>query len=189
MSDPGKTILSCNTLFLDRDGVINKELPGNYVKTTGEFEFEKGALEALHILSEFFERILIVTNQRGIGIGVMSEDDLRIIHANMMEEISNHGGRIDGIYHAPDSDRSSEGRKPHPAMGHRAKSDFPEIDFKLSVIAGNSESDIQFGKSLGMQTVFIDDKSGFINQPPPYSAELNFPSLHSFALWLKEKRN
>ena len=63
------------TLFLDRDGVINKELRDDYVKRWDEFIFEVGALEAIAKLSDIFGRIIIVTNQRGIGIEVMTEDD------------------------------------------------------------------------------------------------------------------
>ena len=87
-----------NTLFLDRDGVINQQRPYDYVKTTGEFIFIDGALEALRLLSPLFKHIIIVTNQRGVGKGIMTRKDLEEIHAYMMNEVSGQGGRIDKIY-------------------------------------------------------------------------------------------
>lgn len=146
------------TLFLDRDGVINQELAADYVKHWGEFQFESDALDALKILNAIFGHIVIVTNQRGIGAGLMTEGDLHFIHEKMLSEIDAQGGRIDAIYHCPDIDRTSPRRKPHPFMGLKAKEQFPEIDFKKSIIVGNSLSDMEFGIGLGMKTVFIDDK-------------------------------
>jgi len=87
------------TLFLDRDGVINKRKIGDYIKIIDEFEFLPDVKEALSILAKYFNKIIIVTNQQGIGKGIMTEDDLRDIHKYMLEEILKSGGRIDAIYH------------------------------------------------------------------------------------------
>ena len=76
-----------DTLFLDRDGVINKHLLGDYVKTIDEMEFLPQSLEALKILAPFFKHIIIVSNQRGVGKGVMSLNDLDIIHTFMQKLI------------------------------------------------------------------------------------------------------
>ena len=70
-----------STLFLDRDGVINKQRPHDYVKSPDEFIFLDGVLEALELLSPLFDHIVIVTNQRGVGKGVMSRETLEEIHA------------------------------------------------------------------------------------------------------------
>ena len=90
------------TLFLDRDGVINKELPGDYVKRWDEFQFEPGVLIAIAELSKLFPRIIIITNQRGVGIGRMTEDDLKMLHTQMCNEINKAGGRIDAIFYCID---------------------------------------------------------------------------------------
>lgn len=168
------------TLFLDRDGVINKELAADYVKHWGEFHFEDGALEALAQLNKIFGRIVIVTNQRGIGAGLMTEGDLHFIHEKMMVEIEKAGGRIDAIYHCPDIDRTSPRRKPHPYMGLQARERFPEIDFHKSMIAGNSISDMEFGIALSMNTVFIDDKKALKGVRMQHM-DLLYESLHEFA--------
>lgn len=168
------------TLFLDRDGVINTELPGDYVKHWKEFRFEPGALEALALLNPLFKHIFIVTNQRGIGAGLMTEGDLHFIHQKMMEEVVNTGGRIDRIFHCPDEERTSPHRKPHPYMGLQAREQFPDVQFRKSVMAGNSLSDMEFGRGLGMLTVFIDDKKALKGVRLPGMDEI-YESLLEFA--------
>jgi len=153
--------MQLSTLFLDRDGVINRELPGDYVKTTDEFIFEEDAVQALQILKPYFKRIIVVTNQRGVGAGLMTLEDLHTIHAHMQDHLRLNGILIDAIFSATDEDRKSHRRKPNPWLGEQAKIEFPEIDFKRSFMIGNSFSDLEFGKSLGMITGFVDDKHRF----------------------------
>ena len=87
-----------DTLFLDRDGIINRLRPGDYVKSWDEFEFLPGALNALTKCNAMFRRILVVTNQRGVGKGLMTRQALDEIHRRMLQTIAAHGGRIDKIY-------------------------------------------------------------------------------------------
>ena len=144
------------TLFLDRDGVINERRPGAYVTQWEEFRFKAGVLEAIPTLNQLFARILIVTNQQGIGKGLMSAQDLQLIHETMLKTIASHGGRIDKIYHCPSlKTDESNCRKPDPAMASQAKLEFPEIDFSNSLMVGDTVTDIGFGKKLGMQTAWI----------------------------------
>lgn len=150
--------MQLSTLFLDRDGVINTELPGDYVKTIDAFVFEEGVMEALQILQPSFRRTIIVTNQRGVGAGLMTIDELNAIHAYMLKQLSVAGIRIDAIFCATDEDRQSFRRKPNPWMGEQAKLQYPDIDFRKSLMIGNSESDLAFGRSLQMLTAFVDDK-------------------------------
>lgn len=144
------------TLFLDRDGVVNKLLPDDYVKGLHEFEFNAGVLEAIRILSEKFGHIFIVTNQQGIGKGLMTEADLDTIHSHMLQEIKNAGGKVDRIYHAPGLHAPENSlRKPGIGMALKAKEEFPVIDFGKSVMVGDSEGDMQFADNAGMKKVFI----------------------------------
>jgi len=147
------------TLFLDRDGVINLHYPNDYVKNWDEFYFLEGSLDALTQLAKIFRRILIVTNQQGVGRGLMSREDLEFIHAEMLKEVRKHGGRIHAIYTATDlKENDIKGmRKPDTGMAKRAKKDFPEIDFSKSIIVGDSISDMEFGRNAGMITVFVGD--------------------------------
>lgn len=173
---------STRTLFLDRDGVINTELPGDYVKSWGEFTFEPGVFKALTLLKKQFSRLIVVTNQRGVGIGVMSRSDLDRIHERMCNELSTHGILIDAIYCATAADRSDSMRKPNPSMGLDAISSFPDINPKLSWIAGNSEGDILFGKNLGLKSAFIDDKGRFRESKHAFGSDCVYPSLLEWAI-------
>lgn len=143
------------TLFLDRDGVINVEKYQDYVYNYEEFVFYEGVPEALRLLAARFDRIIIVTNQKGIGKGLMTTSDLQSIHDRMVEDITAAGGRIDGIYFCPSIDDSHPNRKPQPGMALEAARDFPGIDLQKSLIVGNNLSDMQFGRNAGMHTVFV----------------------------------
>lgn len=145
-------------LFLDRDGVINVERPNDYVKNIDEFVFIDGALEAISILSSFFSKIFIVTNQRGIGRGVYSEESLHQIHEYMLGEIEKNKGHVDKIYYDTEISDLSINRKPNVGMAFKAKEDFPELKFENSIMIGNSKSDIYFGKKLNMFTILVGDK-------------------------------
>lgn len=167
------------TLFLDRDGVINKRPIGDYVKSPEKFVFLDGVLEAIKILSDKFGRIVIVTNQQGIGKGRMTEGDLKKIHENMLFKIEKAGGKIDKIYHCPElAINPNNCRKPGLTMAKRAKDDFPEIDFRKSVMAGDSKSDMEFGRNAGMETILINTNRSRLENSL-FDAE--FPDLISFA--------
>jgi histidinol-phosphate phosphatase family protein len=142
-----------NTLFLDRDGVINKLRPNDYVKTWEEFEFLPDVLDAIAKWSNVFRHIIVVTNQRGVGKGAMTEDDLLNIHSNMLTEILKHGGRIDRIYYCTATDNNDVNRKPNIGMALQAKNDFPDIDFSKSIMIGDSDSDRLFAENVGMEFI------------------------------------
>ena len=147
------------TLFLDRDGVINKRLIDDYVKNLLEFEWLKDVPECIARFSEIFGRVIVVTNQQGIGKGLMTESDLNEIHSFIETEVNSRGGRINKFYHCADlKSKPNNCRKPNPAMGIQAKKDFPEIDFNKSIMVGDSISDMEFGRALGMYNLFISPK-------------------------------
>ena len=143
------------TVFLDRDGVINHEKKMDYVYRYSEFIFQDRVKDALKILDAHFGRIIIVTNQRGVGRGLMTEEDLSDIHAKMLYDIQMSGGRIDEILYCTANDNDHPNRKPNPGMALLAKEKFPEIDFKRSIMVGNTLSDMQFGRNAGMYTVHV----------------------------------
>lgn len=153
------------TLFLDRDGVINHEKYQDYVYNYDEFIFYDGVLDALRTFAGRFGRIIITTNQRGIGKGLMTEVDLHEIHARMVHDIEAAGGRIDKIYYCTSLDNDHSHRKPNPGMALEAARDFPEIDLQRSLIVGNNISDMEFGRNAGMFTVFV--KTTHPEQPLP----------------------
>lgn len=154
-------------LFLDRDGVINRRIVGGYVKSWDELGFLPGVLEAIPCFSGIFGRIIVVSNQQGVSKGLMTVDDVELIHEKMASEITQKGGRIDAAYFAPQlASEKSVMRKPNVGMALRARRQFPEIRFNKSVMAGDSLSDMIFGKRLGMVTVFIAAESAIPRQHP-----------------------
>lgn len=168
------------TLFLDRDGVINYEKKDDYIRNWQEFTFCEDTKDAIKILSEKFGKIIVVSNQRGIGKELMTEEDLAVIHRNMQAEIESAGGRIDGIYYCTAIDPKNPCRKPNPGMALQAKKDFPEIDPGRSIIAGNKPSDMLFGKNAGMYSVYIASTHPQTPFPHP-DIDLRFNSLIEFA--------
>lgn len=169
------------TVFLDRDGVINEEIVGSYVTSWKEFRFCDGALEAIRLLQEVFGVVVVVTNQRGVGKGIMSMDALREINQEMTNSIAAAGGHIDKIYACTALSDDDHNRKPNTGMAMQAREDFPEIDFRKSVMVGNSLSDMEFGKRLGMHTVFLTTK----HDPVPLPHDLIDEQFSSLLSWSK----
>ena len=144
------------TLFLDRDGVINVRFPGDYVKRVDEFQFLPGVKESIAKLSGIFGRIIVVTNQQGIAKGIYSHEDLNAIHSHMTRMIEIEDGKIHAVFYAPQAaEENSPMRKPGIGMALQAKKIFPQIDFSKSIMVGDTNSDMQFGKAAGMKTVFV----------------------------------
>lgn len=171
------------TLFLDRDGVINVERKNDYAKNVSEFIFEADVCRAMAILSRRFDKIFIVTNQRGVGRGVMSESDLNSVHNYMLSEIEKEGGHIIKIYTCFDINSDSINRKPNVGMAFRALAEYPDVVFVNSILVGNSQSDIEFGNKLGMYTVLVGDK--YESEHKIYKNICSyFPNLYQFALSL-----
>ena len=147
-----------DTLFLDRDGVINKKLEGRYVRNFTEFDFIPKSLLAISRLTKIFKRIIIVTNQQGIGKGIMSHDDLNLLHSQMKKMIENSGGEIHKIYYCPHLiQENCNCRKPKEGMIKNAIVDFPDIIISDSFLVGDSDSDIEAGKRMNLTTVKVDN--------------------------------
>jgi histidinol-phosphate phosphatase family protein len=173
------------TLFLDRDGVLNHEKYQDYVYNYDEFIFYDGVLDALKKMTGIFGLVIITTNQRGVGRGLMTEADLQDIHTCMTADIVNAGGRIDRIYYCVANDPSHPNRKPNPGMIHEARKDFPAIDLQKSLIVGNNMSDMEFGRNAGIHTVFVKTTNPEQELPHP-AIDLAFNSLADFAKALQK---
>ncbi len=140
-------------VFLDRDGVINKQVSDGWVTSWEEFRFLSGAKEAMRSMSRAGFLVIVVTNQRCVAEGLLSEQGLREIHRKMQEELGD--GTINGIYVCPHEKAGSCGcRKPAPGMLVKAGEDF-EIDFANSYIVGDSDTDMKAGRAVGLRTMLI----------------------------------
>jgi histidinol-phosphate phosphatase family protein len=175
------------SLFLDRDGVINQRIPDDYVKHPDQFVFIPGVTEALQIFARYFAHIIVVSNQQGIGKGIMTKSQLNLVHEKMFQKINETGGRIDAVFYSPDlKGTQSFTRKPAVGMGLKARKQFPDISFKRCIMAGDSYSDILFGYRLGMLTVLIGMDNDLAFQCSGI-LDYSFPDLISFANFIEEK--
>ncbi len=170
-----------SALFLDRDGVINKRIVNAYVTMPSEFVFLPGVLEAIKLCSEHFRFIFIVTNQQGVGRGLMTEEQLNNVHLYMLKEINKHGGRIDKVFFCPHrADDNCTCRKPKTGMFVQAKEKFSLIDEKTSVMVGDTLSDMMFGKNCGLKNVLISEDIQ-TDLETLKLADFQFSSLFQFA--------
>ncbi len=168
------------TLFLDRDGVINVRKINSYLARWDDFHFLDDADQAIVKLSSIFSKIFVVTNQQGVAKGITSTFEIDHLHHRLQHHIHHKGGKIDRIYYCPDHQiYNPPCRKPNTGMAVQAKRDFPSIDFSKSVMVGDFATDIQMGHSLGMKTVFINNKSSEWNSLAP-DPDYTFGSLMAF---------
>lgn len=147
--------MNYDTIFLDRDGVINRKLDNDYVKRWSEFEFLPRVKEALQLLTQAGARLIIVTNQRGIARGWMTEADLQDIHAQMRAELEAAGARIAAIYYCPHDKDQCDCRKPEVGLFLQAQREFPDIDWAQAALIGDSASDMEAGAKLGCRHILI----------------------------------
>ena len=144
------------SLFLDRDGVINERPINDYVLEWDKFHFRSGVLSSFAALSAKFSHVFVVTNQQCVALNRISESDLDNIHLQMQKEISDNGGFVTKVFAATElKNEFSKMRKPKTTMAQMAKKEFPNVDFKKSIMVGDTDSDIIFGKKIGMKTVLI----------------------------------
>ncbi len=135
-------------VFLDRDGVINKDSP-DYIKNWSEFEFLPGSIEAIKLLSNNQHPVIVITNQSMINRNLSTLDNLEFIHAMMKNAIQKEGGEIKDIFccpHLPEED--CECRKPKPGLIFQALKKY-EINIEKSVMIGDRAKDIECAKRAG----------------------------------------
>lgn len=168
---------SNRVLFLDRDGVINVLLPGDYVKNWDEFVFKKDVFEGLRSVNDFFGKMIIITNQQGIAKGKYTHGDLEQIHLQMKNELSRQGIEIDGVYFCPHLESENcNCRKPKPGMFFYAKQDFPNIDLEQSFFVGDQATDVLAAKAAGIQSIALLDRA------PTDEMKLAMPGATIFSL-------
>ncbi len=157
-TDPKGEIIMKPAIFLDRDGVINENLPDGVMKWE-DFELLPNTLEAMKLLNDNLPKdikILITTNQPYVNKGKLPKERLDGFHNKMKNVIEGAGGRIDKIYYCPHQDSDNcNCRKPKPGMHLQAAKDF-NIDLKKSIYVGDSTKDIKLGNNLKETTILIE---------------------------------
>ena len=151
------------TALLDRDGVLNKRAPkARYVRSWSEFEWLPGAKEALRLLNKAGYRVIVVSNQAGIGRGLMTETDLRQIHDKMRAEAAEAGGQIDKVYYCPhDWNEGCECRKPKPGLLFQAQREL-NLDLSRTVFVGDDERDGEAADRAGCLFVRVSEEKPLI---------------------------
>jgi len=137
-----------NVVFLDRDGVINRDSPA-YIKTWDEFEFLPGSLEAMALLTRNGFTLIVITNQSIIGRGMADMRTLSHTHRQMSETVAANGGRIRDIFFCPHHPEDGcDCRKPAPGLIFKARDTY-NIDLANAVMVGDSAKDIECARNAG----------------------------------------
>lgn len=152
-------ITGYDTILLDRDGTINRQRQGDYVKTWKEFEFLPGVTKAIASFAKTAKHIFIVTNQRGIGRGRMTVEQLNDIHQYMTAETVQAGGRIDGIFFATGLDETDLMRKPNIGIWQAICLQHPDIKAETTMMIGDDGCDIDFAQNCGIKGVRVDKQN------------------------------
>jgi histidinol-phosphate phosphatase family protein len=180
------------TVFLDRDGVLNEKMPeGRYVTSSKDFHILKGVPEAIARLNNAGLRLVVVSNQRGIALGLYTAADVDAIHSAFQRLLSAHGAHIDAFFICPHDHDQCNCRKPLPGLFHQAIAQFPDIAAASSVMIGDSRLDIEFARRIGMTAILIDKQPKQTNpgiDPAQAVADLRFPSLQEAVNALLERR-
>jgi D-glycero-D-manno-heptose 1,7-bisphosphate phosphatase len=179
------------TVFLDRDGVLNEKMPeASYVRSLDDFHVLPGVPDAIAKLNRAGLRVIVVSNQRGIALGLYTAGDVETIHAGFQRTLGNYGAHIDAFFICPHDHGQCNCRKPLPGLYEQAVTQFPAIKAASSVMIGDSLVDIEFARGVGMTAILID--SAKTARPDDKSAretaDLRFSSLAEAVSALLEKR-
>jgi len=141
------------TVFLDRDGVINVKAPeGEYIESWHAFKLLPGVVDAVGRLRAAGLRVVVVTNQRGVALGRMTAADVEGIHRRMIDA----GVVVDAVYYCPHDEGDCDCRKPRTGMLERAAREVPGVELgRSAAIVGDSESDMEAGRALGLVLVRV----------------------------------
>ncbi len=159
------------TVFLDRDGVINKDT--GYIRSIEEFDMYPYSVECIKKLNQAGFLTVLITNQSGIARGIFTEEDLKYIHDYLELQLKHGGAYLDKLYYSPyhpDSNacknqlycKDSELRKPKPGMIKLACKEL-DVDLKKSYLIGDSVGDIQAGKAMDLTTIGVQTGNGVKN--------------------------
>jgi D-glycero-D-manno-heptose 1,7-bisphosphate phosphatase len=143
-------------VFLDRDGVTNRKLPeGQFVRCWRDFEFLPGVESAIAALNRSGRHIIVISNQRGIALGLYTRADVETLHMKLQEHMAEHGAHIDAFYYCPHDRNQCDCRKPKTGLFEQVFRDFPEASAQNSIVIGDSITDIQAARTLGLLAIFI----------------------------------
>ncbi|MFH1857633.1 MAG: D-glycero-beta-D-manno-heptose 1,7-bisphosphate 7-phosphatase [Candidatus Omnitrophota bacterium] len=176
-------------VFLDRDGVINKDRRDAYVANWRSFQFIPGSLRALKLLKEGNYKVVVLSNQAGVAKGLYSLRELQAITRRMKQEVQRHGGRLDAVYYCVHHPEDRCGcRKPRTGLFRKAKRKFG-VPFRKTYMIGDSIRDIAAGKKLGCRTVLVLSGKEKLSQRQRWSVQPDIikKNLLEAARWILRK--
>jgi D-glycero-D-manno-heptose 1,7-bisphosphate phosphatase len=154
---PQREAAAIRTVFLDRDGVINRKMPeGEYVTSWDKLEVLPGAPAAIKKMNDAGLQVLVASNQRCIALGLCTRMEVDSIHERLQDLLQKQGSHIDCFYICEHDRGVCDCRKPGTGMFRQAVADFPSISAETSVMIGDSLSDMEFGRRARMRTIFIE---------------------------------
>ena len=178
-------------IFLDRDGTINIEK--NYLHKIEEFEWEEGAVEAIKIFKKLGYKIIVITNQSGIGRGYYSEKDVELLHEKVNEKLAKEGAAVDAIYFCPhfpggieEYNKECSCRKPGIGNFERGRKEF-DIDYAKSYMVGDRISDLEPALRLGMTPVLVKTGYGVKELEKLYFKSEIYENLYQFSKQLENE--
>ena len=175
-------------VLLDRDGVINQRVVGGYVTCWEEFVFLPGALEGLRRLTEGDCHVIVVSNQAGVGKGLMTNADLQEITREFVAAVEAHGGRLRHVYYCTHrAEDDCPCRKPKPGLLLNAQAEY-HFDFKDTFLIGDSESDLRAAQAVGCPAILVSNASSAGLEKLPYAPRVAVPSLLAAAAFLLEAK-
>ncbi len=152
---PSKNPAENRIVFVDRDGVINVDPIGDYIKKWADFKFEKNAIESLKRIAQKDYQIIIISNQAGIGDHVYPESSLREIHENMVTELAKNGVTVRSAHYCLHGKNAGcHCRKPQTGLFEDATKGLPFVKAKTFII-GDKATDVEAGKRFGIKTIMV----------------------------------
>ncbi len=160
-------------VFFDRDGIVNvRPVRTRYVETTADFHLIPAFFDALRLVRNRGYAAFIVTNQRGVGLGIMTPETLNAIHNELIRHLRDQNLALDGIRVCTADDNSHPDRKPNPGLLLGAASEH-RLDLAKSWMIGDRESDVLAGLRAGCRTILVSDDTD-----SPSQAKFRIPDMH-----------
>lgn len=171
-------------VLLDRDGVINQRIVGGYVTCWDKFIFLPGALEGLRLLTEKNYHVTVVSNQAGVGKGLMTTADLQEITRKFVKEVDAQGGRIRSVYYCTHrAEDDCPCRKPKPGLLLKAQAEH-HFTFEDTFLIGDSESDLLAAQAVGCPAIMVSNAPPASFEELPHAPQVTVPGLLAAAAYL-----
>jgi len=161
-------------VFFDRDGIVNRSPGAGYVEQLGDFELIPEFVDVLRSVSEMRYEAIVVSNQRGVSLGIVGKKELERIHRQLQRTLASHSLCLLDIFYCPHGDGECECRKPKPGMLLRAAGKHG-IDLGQSWMVGDSERDVEAGSRAGCRTILVTA------EPIDTSADVKVASMSELA--------